>query len=339
MQCSSEDFLEDHYLYFDWNAIQNLKQNIYLCKDVDGVAMEKWKIFKALKTKYKIPLSTAHLCDLSRSTDESRIAEDLYFLANEFSDGTFLIYIEPLDCYKLVEQQVIRRSDKNFDIFSLFYRVREDERQQCRENMPLPSMNIQFLPQNIDMDKIDRNSILKKYIQQQENMLTPEALQNLLTDVLQHMDESEFVNQFNNSVRSLALPNNAFYTALPEPQREKMELLIKGLVQFNTLSAKNIKKGLPFIKNYFNFLTKDYDLAGISEKRHIVYELLNFTNPRGAYGENFNKKNQPINFRNDKEHFLAASNSRFLITNDANLTKKMRGDEYFRIIYNQCGWN
>jgi len=322
MQCNNEDFLEDDYLYFDWNAIQNLKKNIYLCKDVNAVAMEKWKIFKALKTTYKIPLSTAHLCDLSRSTDETRIAEDLYFLANEFSDGTFLMYIEPLDCYKLIEQQTIKKSDKNFDIFSFFYRVREDGKQQRSENMPFPAVNIQFAPQNIDIDQVDNNSVLKSHIEQQGNMFNPAAFQNLLLDAWQHMDKSEFVNQFNNNVRNFKVPDNAFYITLPKAQRDEFELLIKGLIEFNTLSAKNIKEGLPFIRNYFRFLAKDYDVAGISEKRFIVYNLLNFTNPRGAYGENFNKKNQPSNFNTDMEHFLSASNSRYLITDDANLTKK-----------------
>lgn len=322
MQCNSEDFLEDDYLYFDWNAIQNLKQNIYLCKEKNAIAMEKWKLFKKLKTIYKIPLSEAHLLDLSRSTDEARITEDLYFLANEFSDGTFLIYIESLDCYKLIEQQVIKRSDKNFDIFSFFYKIREDEKQQRSENMPFPAVNIQFSPQNIDIDQVDNNSVLKSHIEQQGNILNPAALQDLLLKAWKHTDESEFVNQFNNSVRKLKLSDNAFYTTLPKAQRDEFELLIKGIIEFNTLSAKNIKKGLPFIKNYFRFLAKDYDVAGISEKQFIVYNLLNFTNPRGAYGENFNKKNQPSNFNTDMKHFLSASNSHYLITNDANLTKK-----------------
>ncbi|MDF2944555.1 MAG: hypothetical protein K0S01_3413 [Herbinix sp.] len=86
------------FIYLDWNVIKDLKDN--------GKETEFYKIITTLKSKYIVPYSFAHLCDLQKKLKAETIPliqGDLNFF-NEYSNGYMLGRDE--DDYDISQQNI-----------------------------------------------------------------------------------------------------------------------------------------------------------------------------------------------------------------------------------------
>lgn len=321
MNLDEDDFLKDDYIYFDWNAIQDLKSKIYYKKDSDPEANKKWIEFKNIQKKFRTPLSHAHFDDLMNSTDPIEIQKDLYFLANEFCDGTLLVNIPKLRENVLTRFSKIKGVKTGYGVFEFYQdlinsNVSKEDKQEFKFKVSFPSIQV-------DTSKLKETSILNKYINDR-GIFDSDSLEQLLSDCWENSDDVNFMNEFINSVREIKYYENAAHDYFPETQREEFKEMIIGLIKFSKISEKNIQEANKFLDKYIKFIGKDINQLSKLEKMFIAYHIINFTNPRGAFGENFNKRNKPINFYLDCTHYLLASKSKMLVTGDSNFTKKAK---------------
>lgn len=100
--------MKKDFVYLDWNAIKYLKDN--------GPKTEFAIILDVLKSKYHIPYSFAHLCDLQKNMSDSTmrlINSDLVFLQELTSSYMLGRYKDDFD----IDQKFEEVKSYNLNIF------------------------------------------------------------------------------------------------------------------------------------------------------------------------------------------------------------------------------
>jgi hypothetical protein len=294
----------EKFIYLDWNVIQYCK-NPRKNSEIDK---EFLTLINALKCKYRFPFTEGQLLDLSASSKDGKIdnniREDLNFL-NKISDGLALCYNNYMD------PQLVK---KDMDIE--FYKIL-DERNEKLVTKMVPD----FPPIKIDLSRMNRNDLFFKFIYENDGYLTSDVLNNAMQYMTDIFDDNEKYKKFRSEAMHLK------DTML---NREDM-VLCKGTVLhdliINYLSFYEIndileleKKFTGFLKQQFSLRGRDYKISPVKEKIEVGIMLLDF-NP--IFSEKINKtRNKLLNMTRDCKHICMASDAEYFITEDKSIYNK-----------------
>jgi|GEM_PF-4203061 len=302
------------HIYFDWNAIQDLKQDIFEKIDFDINAQEKWQKFLDVKKKYKVPLSEAHCKDLGKTTQKEWVDIDLNFLEKNFMDDSWIFevfFTDVIRIYLAFSSKNIKDDfEKKSDIKSFY------ESFKNRDKFPKNEINIFHSDVKIDLDSVHDSNVLKKYIIENDGFLSGKVLECFIEEWRVNNKNKEYIKILRKSFLDLSLGNNPIYKNYKNS--EQFEFLIKGLIDFMGIEDSNIDSHKEFIGKFIEF--SNVDFRNISTRIFIVFSLLNLT---PAYGDKYRKKNKPSNTEADMYHVMAAWRSSYFVTKDDGLRDKI----------------
>lgn len=302
------------HIYFDWNAIQDLKQDIFEKIDFDRNAQEKWQKFLAVKKKYKVPLSEAHCKDLGKTTQKEWVDIDLNFLEKNFMDDSWIFEVFFTDIIRVYlpfsSKNIKDDFGKKSDIKSFY------EYFKNRDKFPKNEISIFHSEVKIDLDRVHDSNVLKKHIIDNGGFLNGKVLELFIEEWRVNNKNKEYIQKLRESLLSFSLVNNPVYKNYKNP--EDIEFLIKGFIDFIGIEDSNIDTHKDFIEKYLKF--SNIDASSISLRIFVVFSLLNLT---PGYGDKYKKKNQPSNTEADMYHVMAAWRSSYFVTQDAGLKNKI----------------
>lgn len=302
------------HIYFDWNAIQDLKQDIFEKIDFDKNAQEKWQKFLDVKKKYKVPLSEAHCKDLGKTTQKEWVDIDLNFLEKHFIDDSWIFevfFTDTIRLYLAFSSENIKDDFEKISDIKSFYEFFKN-----RDKFPKNEINIFHSDVKIDLDGVHDSNVLKKHIIENDGFLNGKVLESFIEEWRLNNKNKEFIKMLRGSLLNLSLVNNPVYRNYKNP--EKFEYLIKGFIDFIGIEDSNINSHKDFIEKYLEF--SNVDASSISLRIFIVFSLLNLT---PEYGDKYKKKNQPSNTEADMYHVMAAWRSSYFVTKDGGLKNKI----------------
>jgi len=269
-------------IYIDWNIFQDLiqaRKSPRLAENLD-----------AGKAKgYALPYSHAHLSDLLRCSSLEWVKKDL----DQVTAITDSWCVGP------------RKDGSGFGLDRirphLVYEAMAWEPQQAVPN----SSNFQFPPYTVDVSKLSADNVIRPYLQQSNNLMSPAVLQRLINDILErglddHKLQKNFRESFTEVVR-LNQPNNKEIAAWP-------------IYQYLLASAEEIEDN--FMTIFRSFLSIDGKaLETISEEDKIrtAYGVLDFF---PVFKEKIERKNNLNNMITDGLHAYIAAQCAYYICGD-----------------------
>lgn len=277
-------------IYMDWNIFQDLiqiRKSPRLAENLD-----------AGKAKgYALPYSHAHLSDLLRCSSLEWVKKDL----DQVTAITDSWCVGPL---KDGSRFVLDRIQPH-----LVYEAMAKEPQQAVPN----SSNLQFPPYTVDVSKLSADNVIRPYLQQSNNLMSPAVLQRLINDILErglddHKLQKNFRESFTEVVR-LNQPNNNEIAGWP-------------IYQYLLASAEEIEHN--FMTIFRSFLSIDgKSLETISEEDKIrtAYGILDFF---PAFKEKIERKNNLNNMITDGLHVYIAAQCAYYICGDRKSVTKAK---------------
>lgn len=302
------------HIYFDWNAIQYLKRDIFERKDNDDEAYVKWNKFLELK-KYKMPLSEAHCKDLGKTKEDKWVEVDLNFLDNFFVDESWILEIvhpnDDLRFFGLFSSNEIQETYNLQSNLRSFY-----ESFKNRDKFPKIDFSIFHEKVKVDLDLISNNHPMKKFILEDGGYLSGHILERFVEEWRVNNKDKDYIKDLRKFLIEFDVGEKAIYKSYENP--DQWGKIIKGFMQFITIDDDSIELNKEFIFNFFNFSKiKEFDF---SAKIYVLFSLLNLTI---SYGDKYNKKNLPSNSEADLYHIMAAWKCNKFVTDDNRLAKKI----------------
>lgn len=299
------------YIYLDWNVIQYIKHKIKIeKKSIDG---EKFgALVEKLKKIYIFPFSEAHLRDLSISKEEYH-EENLNYLSN-YSNNSILGFLNE----NIVVIPITKNEINNFfiDIIKI-----QKEEQDNLENKDLDYfMSNSF---QIDLNKINKHSILKPYLENNKGILDSNMMNNFFLDCRQNMNNPKFYKLFRTEVSKLKknfeLNSNTVINQQSQYFKDLKPFLDFILMDDIELMKKNFSE---IIKSFLKINNeRTFESMTIGAKIDLVYSLIDY-NPN--FRDEIDKKNKPFNILRDIKHLHFASQSKYYVTGDDTSYKKSK---------------
>ncbi|ENU93589.1 hypothetical protein F971_00847 [Acinetobacter vivianii] len=308
------------HIYFDWNAIQDLKQEVFEKINIDESAHEKWLKFKEIKRSYKTPLSEAHCKDLGKTKDQNWVDIDLEFLQKNFIDGSWIFtiynkvggYLKTQNDYLFLSDELIKFYNLKPDLRSFY----ESFKNRC--NIPELDLNVIHTPVKIDLDKLRDSHILKEYLIENKGYLDGSVLDKFIKDWMANSKNKEYIKKIRICFSDLEFEKNAVYQNYEN--KEEWGDFTSSFFRFMTidLDVSDLDKHKEFINNFLKI--SKVNKNDIGSKIFIVFNILNLT---PTYGDKYKGKNQPTNTEADMLHVRSAWKSTYFVTKDGGLKNKI----------------
>jgi hypothetical protein len=308
------------HIYFDWNAIQDLKQEIFEKTNVDESAKKKWRKFNDIKKMYKMPLSEAHCKDLGKTIDQKWVDIDLEFLQENFIDGSWIFTV-----YNHLGKNLRTQSDYLFlsNELKKYYKLNPELKSfyECfknRDTIPKQDLSIIHTPVKINLDKLKDSHILKDYLIENEGYLDGLVLEKFINDWVDNSRNKDYIKKIRLCLADLQLDSNAVYQNYEN--KEQWMDFFSGFIRFITidLDLSDLSKHKEFINSFLKI--SKVNKTDIGTRIFIVFSLLNLT---PTYGDKYKRKNHPSNTEADMLHVMAAWKSSYFVTKDAGLKNKI----------------
>ncbi|WP_147395072.1 hypothetical protein [Azospirillum cavernae] len=304
--------IDKPYILLDYNVVKYIK-NGYAPKDKngdcskDGVALSH--LVQRLKRKYCFPICESHLLDLKKSVNpgnEDRVLDDLRFMS-EMSNNTALFMKRDGD------QKIVLF--EGVDIKDHFQKI-------LSENEPQQPINIitgrSF---NVDMDKVDEDSIFMDELQKNNGLMDKDVIKNVLREIWINIDNPVYYNKFKKNIIMLRdnLMNND--TSISDHTNE-IEKAIKYLDFFNENDDDLFDgKAMEFCSWLSEVGGVKIDSMNLHYKIQNLYMVLDF---HPILSEKTDKKNKPSNIMRDCKAAIFGSSAEYLVTEDNKFYRKIK---------------
>ena len=277
-------------IYLDWNVFQDIKQN----RSCDGL---QELIIAAKKNGFKIPYSSAHMRDLSRSTSEKYIIEDLNFissLTNNYCVG-----------YGNTDEsafQYLKHDPK--DILSTFNlkKVNSESNNNCQ---------LEFEQYEVDLNKLSSDNILVPYLKENNSVMSMSVVNKFANDFFNsYYDNPQQQKLFRKSFQEICqLSNPAFVFLMETP-------LYKHIFSDTATISREFNS---IVNSFLSMSGKSLESIPYGEKITTSYNILDFF---PAFSERIDKKNNIKNSTTDAEHVFLGSSAQYFVASDKKIIEK-----------------
>jgi hypothetical protein len=294
----------EKFIYLDWNVIQYCK-NHRKNNEIDDKFLA---LINDLKGKYKFPFTEGQLLDLSTSSKDGKIdnniREDLNLLKN-ISGNLALCYNDSM------ETQLAKK-----DIDIEFYKILDEKDEKLATKM-VPD----FPPIKIDLARMSENDLFFKFIYENNGYLTSEVFNNFIQHMTDIFDDNAKYNKFRNEVIHLKTIMLHRENIALDKNTELYALIMNYLSLFEINNIIELEqKFIGFLEQQFSLSGRDYKKSLLKEKIETGIMLLDFNH---IFAEKIKKtKNKLLNMTRDCKHICMASDAEYFITEDNSIYEK-----------------